>query len=715
MDKNEKFLDGWMGYFFVNLESFELQEFRSNAIFNRLLSVKDNNILLEKIRGLLKNDKRASKHISEGPHPELININNNDLASLLYDVINSIRHKEYDFVEEIVGLLKKTIKKNLKHMNLDCDYSRKLDDLAKLFKLNECEKKLVMFSYLRQIDGMFYTIFDEKEFRRNSELARITNSKQADIILAFRTNGPLKKYLLEDRFLEKLRLNNFVLAFFTDSEDPKDFFYKEYLGESFRLDSFTVNKKELDVLSTIICKTKGGSNILLHGQAGTGKTEIIKSLARHLNKKIYFIKDENASDGVKKRLASIEACESTVDIDKSIIVVDEADSMLNTVASHLINGENVEKGFVNKFLEERKGKIIWIINDAYRIEDSALRRFAFSMHFKRMNKKQRMLMWQNVLEAKGLNNFLDHTEIKDFSEKHEVNTAGIALALNGVEPILQEQNKEELKSKIDIILKNHKELLYGESKKHIRNNSINYSLEGLNMDTDPVYIINVLNSFKANKADGIRNMNLMLSGAPGTGKTEFARHLSRELEIDMVTKTASELISCYVGDTEKNIRYAFNEAREQESMLFIDEADTFLYPRESAQRSWEISHTNEMLYQIESFEGILICATNFYKNLDPASIRRFNIKVNFDYLNNDGKFLFYNKILSGLIKENNNNDESLIRNRLSTIQNLTPGDFKVVYQKNFYMDKSTNDSLLKDLAMESKNKACHTGKKLGFA
>lgn len=713
MDKNEKFLIGWSVYFFMNLKVSDFKLGFNKSILSSLMNEKDNFILLENIRNVLKNDKRASKYVSEGADPEKVNISSNDLGFIIHESIHTISRKDYDLAEKIIESFKNGIKKNLKYIKLDCDYSRKLEELARLFKLKECEKKLVVFAYLRQTDEYFYSFFDEKEYRRNSELARATNSKQADLILAFRNNGPLRKYLLEDRFFEKLRLNNFVLSFFADSENPKNFFYKEYIGESFKLDSFAIDKKELDVLSTIISRVNGGSNILLHGQAGTGKTELIKSLGRSVNKKVYFINDENSSDSVKRRLASIEACESTIDVDKSIIVVDEADSILNTIASHLISGENVEKGFINKFLEERKGKIVWIINNAYRIEDSALRRFAFSMHFKRINKKQRMLMWQNVLESKGLDSFLDQTEIKDLSEKHEVNTAGIALALNGVKPILKEQNKEEVKSKIEIILKNHKELIYGESKNYIRNNSHNYSLEGLNMDVDPKYIVNVLNSFKATKTENIKNMNLLLSGAPGTGKTEFARFLSRELEIDIVSKTASELISCYIGDTEKNIRYAFKEAKDQESILFIDEADTFLYPRESAQRSWEISHTNEMLYQIESFEGILICATNFYKNLDTASIRRFNLKVNFDYLNNNGKFIFYNKILSVLIKEENKSDE-LVMDKLNNIQNLTPGDFKVVYQKNYYLKDLSHNQLINDLIIEAKNKSHVCAKKVGF-
>ena len=64
----------------------------------------------------------------------------------------------------------------------------------------------------------------------------------------------------------------------------------------------------------------------------------------------------------------------------------------------------------------------------------------------------------------------------------------------------------------------------------------------------------------------------------------------------------------------------------------LDEADSFLQDRKDAQRSWEISQVNEMLTQIESFEGVFIASTNLMDSLDAAALRRFDLKVHFDYL-----------------------------------------------------------------------------------
>lgn len=713
MDQNEKYLTGWMACFFSNLNSKGHRTNLGLQLPEVILSKKESEALLEQVQKKIKTDKRASKFIKHQNNKDrYILVDAPCLNVLLEDAFEVIGYREREFLNEIVDKVKTVVAKYEKQIKIKCDFSEKFDELAKLFKLTDVEKKILIFCYLKETNNDFNMAFDSKELKSHLFLARVMDSSQRDAVLALSSDSNLRKYILQERTYDGLKLNNYILSFFSGKERPSEFFYKEYNDTVYDVDSFPVNKKEVELLSCLLSKNTGGMNILFHGQAGTGKTELAKSIAKALNKKVYFINDENHNDGVKRRLASIDACLNTIDIENSIIVMDEADSVLNTTASFLINGENVEKGFINKMLEQIPAKIIWIVNNVYRIENSVLRRFAFSMQFKRMTKKQRALMWDSVLKEKGLEGFLDPGEINELSEKYEVNTAGIALAVNGVEPIIKDVDKVELKSKIDIILKNHETLLYGESSKKIRNNSINYSIDGLNTDVDPKYVLDVLSSFKANKVAGIRNMNVMLSGAPGTGKTEFARYLSRELEMDMVSKTASELLGCYVGDTEKNIRWAFEEARDQGAMLFIDEADTFLYPRESAQRSWEISHTNEMLCQIESFEGVLVCATNFYKNLDSASIRRFNIKVNFDYLKEDGNFIFYKKILSGLVGDIG--DQELAMTGLGSIHNLTPGDFKVVYQKNFYLKDLSHEKLVGDLILESKNKSHTCSKKVGF-
>ena len=77
------------------------------------------------------------------------------------------------------------------------------------------------------------------------------------------------------------------------------------------------------------------------------------------------------------------------------------------------------------------------------------------------------------------------------------------------------------------------------------------------------------------RKNAAQSLNILLYGAPGTGKTEFVRYLARKLNRNLVIKRASDLLGMYVGQTEANIKAAFEEAEESKSILFFDEADSF--------------------------------------------------------------------------------------------------------------------------------------------
>jgi SpoVK/Ycf46/Vps4 family AAA+-type ATPase len=88
------------------------------------------------------------------------------------------------------------------------------------------------------------------------------------------------------------------------------------------------------------------------------------------------------------------------------------------------------------------------------------------------------------------------------------------------------------------------------------------------------------------------------------------------------------LLDCYIGVTEKNNAQAFHEANEN-TLLLIDEVDSLLASRRGASRQWEISQVNELLTQIDDYDGYLVVATNYPEHLDDALSRRLDFKVNF--------------------------------------------------------------------------------------
>ena len=253
------------------------------------------------------------------------------------------------------------------------------------------------------------------------------------------------------------------------------------------------------------------------------------------------------------------------------------------------------------------------------------------------------------------------------------------------------------------------ETLSNNGEKSINKNEIekNYCLEGLSIDGDLDAILTQLEAFNAyfknDESHQTINMNLLFYGPSGTGKSELARYIADQLDRKIICKRISDLQSMYVGEGEKNIKRAFQEAEAEEAVLVIDEADSLLFSRDKARHSWEISFTNEFLTQMEKFRGILVCTTNRLDDLDSASLRRFNHKIGFDYLTAEGNLLFYDLFLKSLTFDKL---DSISREDLKRIEKLAPGDFKLVRDRySFHPHSDINHAMLIDaLKNESKLK-----------
>ena len=207
-------------------------------------------------------------------------------------------------------------------------------------------------------------------------------------------------------------------------------------------------------------------------------------------------------------------------------------------------------------------------------------------------------------------------------------------------------------------------------------------------DTDPARLAERL------AGSGLRHFSLCLQGPPGTGKSAFVHHLAERLGLEVVQKRASDLMSTWVGETEKLIAKAFAEARDSEAFLVFDEADSLLADRRFAVRNWEVSQVNEMLTWMESHPLPFACTTNFGEHLDPAALRRFTFKIALDYLSAEqatAAFRAYFALTPPAA--------------VADLAVLTPGDFALVRRKAELLDYLRDpQELAKMLRMECEAK-----------
>ena len=130
-----------------------------------------------------------------------------------------------------------------------------------------------------------------------------------------------------------------------------------------------------------------------------------------------------------------------------------------------------------------------------------------------------------------------------------------------------------------------------------------------------------------------RRIGINFYGAPGTGKTMAAHAVAKYLGRKILIVNYADIESKYVGDTPKNIRQAFEAAKESNSILFFDEADAILSKRVTSMNNATDVSVNQtrsvMLMLMNDYQDFIIFATNFITNFDPAFMRRISTHIEF--------------------------------------------------------------------------------------
>lgn len=127
-------------------------------------------------------------------------------------------------------------------------------------------------------------------------------------------------------------------------------------------------------------------------------------------------------------------------------------------------------------------------------------------------------------------------------------------------------------------------------------------------------------------------ITVLFSGPPGTGKTMAAQVIAKELHMELYKIDLSQVIDKYVGETEKNIKNIFEQAKKSNSILFFDEADSIFNKRleaSGANERFANIESSLLLQCIEEYNGITILATNNFSSMDSAFIRRFKYYILF--------------------------------------------------------------------------------------
>jgi hypothetical protein len=147
------------------------------------------------------------------------------------------------------------------------------------------------------------------------------------------------------------------------------------------------------------------------------------------------------------------------------------------------------------------------------------------------------------------------------------------------------------------------------------------------------------------------SLSFLLHGPPGTGKSRLARHIARELSLELYVARLDGLISSFLGSTSKNIRALFEFAAKTPCILFLDEFDAIAKLRGDSQELGELKRVvNSFIQNLDSLGGqsIVIAATNHHELLDSAIWRRFGYRLALDYPSADSRRKIWQESLGDL-------------------------------------------------------------------
>jgi hypothetical protein len=142
----------------------------------------------------------------------------------------------------------------------------------------------------------------------------------------------------------------------------------------------------------------------------------------------------------------------------------------------------------------------------------------------------------------------------------------------------------------------------------------------------------VAESWGFRRRSGDAGVKVLFTGEPGTGKTLSAEVLAGSLSLELLCVDLSQVVSKWVGETEKNLESAFRQAEESQALLFFDEADALFGKRGQVKHGTDRYANLEVGYLLQRLEGsdaLVILASNLRENIDPAFTRRFHFSVHF--------------------------------------------------------------------------------------
>ena len=379
----------------------------------------------------------------------------------------------------------------------------------------------------------------------------------------------------------------------------------------------------------MISNTSENLYFYVHGEFGIGKDTIIRRVCDMLNKNLVCVNIPQKTELLFGDYI-MTACREAV-INNNYMSLYNIDKIIDTP-------EGFEKV---RFAIETAGKFSQIIFLVSEKNINLSQKFTdleyIDINLPELNNTENYKLWNYYLK-----NYINNTDIHELANKFTFTPAQIQNTVKQTFIQTQTQNlnkinkniisqcaynqvSSDFSNKASIIRKKHTwdELVLDPKQKNIIKHACNqikfkhivYDKWGLNS--------RILYG---------TGLSMLFAGPSGTGKTMAAQVVAHELDMEIYRIDLSQVISKYIGESEKNLKEVFENAKKNNSILLFDETDSIFAKRTEIKDSHDRNanlETSYLLQKMEEHTGITIMTTNFLQNIDQAFFRRINYVVHF--------------------------------------------------------------------------------------
>jgi len=571
-------------------------------------------------------------------------------------------------------------------------FATRVSELGRIIKLSPLERDILSFAFLTAVSDELSGIFEQLASDRWTARVLWTvlfDTTAEELAKALRPRSPLRlSGLLQPagRRVAVARVPTFWVDVIAGSDSLTDALLESLDEKVGSGRPARLLEEDLALAIRLLKHAKvPGVNLLLYGDASLEKRQLLYDIVAGSERTPWRMRRfDDAPRDVLPSLTFVAFQLLAAQDPSAVLVIERPSEVLHTAPSQFFRdifgidlSEDESLPFDENLLSTNPVPAVWLTSNIGALPDDTVARFIFHAPLKKAAREA-----QELAIRKRLKNLrLSRTATDQIMTLEGISSAQLESAVKASQ-LLDATTQSERDQAIVQAIRRSQRALSRELTKAFRPSVTHYSLDYLNTSGrfSPQQI---LSSFRRRPKGSV-----LLYGPPGTGKTQFTEYLASELNLPLVSKSASALLSKWLGDSEKNIAAAFEEASAEEAILFFDEGDSFLRSRERAQHSWEVTQTNELLQRIERFDGIVVVATNLFRNLDAAALRRFTFKIEFRELDASQRWnMFVTE--AGLTDTAATLDAKLREtweNRLLLMRFLTPGDFATVKRQCMVLD-----------------------------